>query len=242
MDLTHIWKGGLKTKESPRQSQAWGTFRGGGSRGVGRHQGGRWAPVPTAHMWEADGGSAWPWVPRSVRILLPARGLGRVSWGDVSPREARQSVCLGAARNFSFIYLFSPPNTSSVFPQYKDSPFHDHSSTFEIGKLTSHPQTLFRSCLLSLIGPLLLVWNRPRASVTYRPALCPPLASVSLVPTRGLCGADRQDTLAGLPGASGAESPWASAAGTAAREAGGAPQCILTLDRRRWVAPDCDGN
>lgn len=87
-------------------------------------------------------------VPRSVRTLLLARGLGRVSWGDMSPREARQSVCLGAARNFSFIYLFSPPNTSSMFPQYKDSPFHDHSSTFEIGTLTSHLQTLFRSCLL----------------------------------------------------------------------------------------------
>lgn len=40
MDLTQIWKGGLKTKESPQQSQAPGTFRGGGSRGVGRHQGG----------------------------------------------------------------------------------------------------------------------------------------------------------------------------------------------------------
>ena len=78
--------------------------------------------------------------------------------------------------------------------------------------------------------------------VTYRPALRPPSASVSLVPTRGLWGADGQDTLAGLPGTSGAEGPWASAAGTAASKAGGAPQCILTLDRRRWVAPDCDGD
>lgn len=149
MDLTQIWKGGLKTKESPQQSQAPGTFRGGGSRGVGRHQGGQWAPVPTAHMWEADVGTAWLWVPRSVRILLPARGLGCVSWGDVSPGEARRSVCLGAARNFSFVYLFSPPNTSSVFPQYKDSPFHDHSSAVEIRKSTSHLQTLFGSCLFS---------------------------------------------------------------------------------------------
>lgn len=81
----------------------------------------------------------------------------------------------------------------------------------------------------------MLVWNRPRAGVTYCLAFCPPSASVSLVPTRGLCQADRQDTLAGLPGASGAESPWASAAGAAASEAGGAPRCILTLDQWRWV-------
>lgn len=138
-------EGGLKTKESPRQSQAWGRS-GEGPQALG---GTRVADGRSPHSTcERQIGA--PPGPGAEICKDPAagKGLGRVSWGDMSPRGSKTGVCLGAAQD-TFIYLFSPPNTSSMFPQYKDSPFHDHSSTFEIGTLTSHLQTLFRSCLLS---------------------------------------------------------------------------------------------
>ena len=83
-----------------------GTFRGGGSRGVGRHQGGRWAPVPTAHMWEADVGTAWPWVLRSVRILLPGGGLG------ACPGE----MCHPGKQDVACVWV--PPGTFPLFTYF----------------------------------------------------------------------------------------------------------------------------
>lgn len=127
-DLTQIWKGGLKTKESPRQSQAWGTFRGGGSQGVGRHQGGWMGASPHSPRVRQMGAPPGPGAEICKDPAAGKGGLGVCPGEICHPGKQGQSVCLGA-RNFSFIYLFSPPNTSSMFPQYKDSPFHDHSST-----------------------------------------------------------------------------------------------------------------
>ena len=101
MDLTQIWKGGLKTKESPQQSQARerSEEEGPGALGGTRVADGRQSPQPTC------GRQMWALL-RSIRILLPGGGLG------ACPGE----MCHPGKQDVACVWV--PPGTFPLFTYF----------------------------------------------------------------------------------------------------------------------------